>query len=96
MNAHSTAFRFGPTLRWWRQSRPHLHCRQTQLLVKGDAQSASIAAASILAKVSRDRYMFELDRRYPQYQFAKHKGYPTPALRMHCAAWGSDCHRRSF
>ena len=46
-------------------------------IIKGDAKSASIAAASILAKVSRDRYMMELDQRYPQYQFAKHKGYPT-------------------
>ena len=48
-----------------------------QAVVKGDASSASIAAASILAKVSRDRYMMELDRRYPQYGLAKHKGYPT-------------------
>lgn len=46
-------------------------------VVKGDANSASIAAASILAKVSRDRYMLELDKQYPQYQLAKHKGYPT-------------------
>ena len=46
-------------------------------VVGGDGKSASIAAASILAKVSRDRYMMELDQRYPQYQFAKHKGYPT-------------------
>ena len=48
-----------------------------QPVVKGDAASASIGAASILAKVSRDRYMLELDRQYPQYQLAKHKGYPT-------------------
>ena len=45
---------------------------------KGDATSASIAAASILAKVTRDRYMRWLDVRYPQYGFAKHKGYGTP------------------
>ncbi len=45
--------------------------------VKGDATSASIAAASILAKVSRDNFMMELDKEYPQYQLAKHKGYPT-------------------
>ena len=44
-------------------------------IVKGDALSASVAAASILAKVSRDRLMMELDRRYPEYAFAKHKGY---------------------
>ena len=48
-----------------------------QPVVKGDATSASIGAASVLAKVSRDRYMLELDRQYPQYQLAKHKGYPT-------------------
>ena len=46
-------------------------------VVKGDATSASIGAASILAKVSRDRYMLELDCQFPQYQLAKHKGYPT-------------------
>lgn len=49
----------------------------TQSIVKGDATSASIAAASVLAKVSRDRYMTELGREFPQYQFEKHKGYPT-------------------
>ena len=49
-----------------------------QLIVGGDGKSASIAAASILAKVSRDRYVStELDAQYPQYQFAKHKGYGT-------------------
>lgn len=48
-----------------------------QSVVKGDARSASIAAASILAKVERDRYMTELACRYPQYQLERHKGYPT-------------------
>ena len=48
-----------------------------QSVVKGDACSANIAAASILAKVERDRYMIELSRRYPQYQLEQHKGYPT-------------------
>ena len=52
---------------------------ETLLLVKGDALSASVAAASILAKVARDRVMLELDAKYPQYDFAKHKGYPTKA-----------------
>ena len=53
-------------------------------LIGGDGKSASIAAASILAKVSRDRYAVqELDARYPQYGFARHKGYGTEA---HCAA----------
>ena len=47
------------------------------LIVGGDGKSASIAAASILAKVTRDHAMLELDKQYPQYLFAKHKGYPT-------------------
>lgn len=46
-------------------------------LVKGDAKCLSIAAASILAKVARDRYMLELDKKYPDYCFKSHKGYPT-------------------
>jgi ribonuclease HII len=46
-------------------------------IIKGDAKSISIAAASILAKVTRDRIMEEYDRMYPEYEFAKHKGYPT-------------------
>lgn len=50
---------------------------QCQAVVKGDARVAEIAAASILAKVERDRQMYELDKQYPEYQFAKHKGYPT-------------------
>ncbi len=66
-------------------------------VVKGDAKCASVAAASILAKVHRDGLLVELDRRYPQYGFAEHKGYATPrhleALAAHgpCAA-----HRRGF
>lgn len=52
-------------------------------IVGGDGKCASIAAASILAKVTRDRYMLELDLRYPQYHFAKHKGYGTS---LHYAA----------
>lgn len=51
----------------------------TRTLVKGDGTSASIAAASILAKVTRDREMLQLDQEYPAYGFAKHKGYPTKA-----------------
>ena len=66
-------------------------------LIKGDAKSISIAAASILAKVSRDRYLLELDRQYPQYQFAKHKGYPTQLHYEMIKAHGiSPVHRRSF
>lgn len=49
----------------------------TETIVKGDAKSQSIAAASILAKVARDRYMKQLDEMYPQYQFSKHNGYGT-------------------
>ena len=48
-----------------------------ETVVRGDSHSASIAAASILAKVSRDRYMVQMAERYPQYRFEKHKGYPT-------------------
>ena len=66
-------------------------------VVKGDANSASIAAASILAKVSRDRYMLELDKQYPQYQLAKHKGYPTKLHYELIARYGiQPFYRRSF
>lgn len=68
-----------------------------QPLIKGDALSASVAAASVLAKVSRDRLMYELDAQYPQYGFASHKGYGT---KVHCEAILKHgvlpCHRRSF
>lgn len=46
-------------------------------IIKGDAKSASIAAASVIAKVTRDRMMYELDKEYPEYGFKSHKGYPT-------------------
>jgi ribonuclease HII len=66
-------------------------------VIKGDAKSASIAAASILAKVSRDRYMLELDRQYPQYQLAKHKGYPTALHYELIEKYGiQPFYRRSF
>lgn len=69
----------------------------TETVVKGDATSASIAAASILAKVSRDRALIELDRQYPQYGFAKHKGYGTKAHYAAISAYGpSPIHRISF
>ena len=68
-----------------------------QAVVKGDMLSATIAAASILAKVSRDRYMLELDREYPCYQFKKHKGYGTKAHYEALRAYGiSPVHRPSF
>ena len=66
-------------------------------LSSSDANSASIAAASILAKVSRDRYMLELDKQYPQYQLAKHKGYPTKLHYELIEQYGiQDFYRRSF
>lgn len=75
---------------------PTLGFPQTPL-VKGDALSYSIAAASVLAKVTRDRLMVEYDRRWPEYGFAIHKGYGTPAhlaaLRQHGP---SPIHRWSF
>ncbi|MDD6021653.1 MAG: ribonuclease HII [Oscillospiraceae bacterium] len=66
-------------------------------IVKGDGQSMSIAAASVLAKVTRDRYMLELDKKYPEYQFKKHKGYGT-RLHYECLEkYGiSPVHRLSF
>ena len=69
-----------------------------RLIVGGDGKSASIAAASILAKVSRDRYVStELDEKYPQYQFAKHKGYGTKLHYEMLDQYG-PCpeHRRTF
>ena len=66
-------------------------------IVGGDAHAASIAAASILAKVSRDRYMLELDKQYPQYQLAKHKGYGTKLHYELIAQYGiQPFYRRSF
>lgn len=66
-------------------------------LVKGDSLSASIAAASILAKVSRDRFMVEMAERYPEYRFDKHKGYGTKLHYELLAQYGpSPIHRRTF
>ena len=65
--------------------------------VKGDAVSASIGAASILAKVTRDRHMKQLDTEFPQYQLAKHKGYPTQLHYALIAQYGiQPFYRRSF
>ncbi len=73
-----------------------LPCK-SRSIVKGDAQSLSIAAASIIAKVTRDRLMVELDAQFPQYGFAQHKGYGTAAhieaIRRHGPA---SCHRKTF
>ena len=68
-----------------------------ETVVKGDERSASIAAASILAKVSRDRYMEEMDKLYPQYEFARHKGYPTKRHKELLRLYGPcPIHRRTF
>lgn len=66
-------------------------------IVKGDAKSANIAAASILAKVSRDRYMLEMAKKFPQYQFEKHKGYGTKLHYEMIQKFGiSEIHRKTF
>ncbi len=75
---------------------PELECN-AQCIVKGDAKSASIAAASVLAKVSRDRSMRELAEKYPEYGFEQHKGYGTA---LHCEMLkkygASAIHRKTF
>jgi len=64
---------------------------------KGDARSVSIAAASIIAKVTRDNMMVQYHRQYPQYGFAQHKGYPTKAHKIAIREHGcTPIHRRSF
>jgi ribonuclease HII len=75
---------------------PGLRCPQRNL-VEGDRRSASVAAASIIAKVTRDRIMEEADREYPVYGFGRHKGYPTPEHRMALEQHGPCAlHRRTF
>ena len=75
---------------------PDLPC-PARAVVRGDASVAAISAASILAKVARDREMIEMDRRYPEYGFARHKGYGTRAHRDALARLGpSPIHRASF
>ena len=75
---------------------PDLPC-PARAVVRGDATVAAIGAASILAKVARDREMVEMDRRYPGYGFARHKGYGTRAHREALFRLGpSPIHRRSF
>ncbi|MEG1782131.1 MAG: ribonuclease HII [Oscillospiraceae bacterium] len=69
----------------------------TQPLVKGDANSMAIAAASILAKVSRDRYMIKIHQQYPQYHIDKHKGYPTKLHYEMLEKYGiQDFYRKTF
>ena len=79
----------------------HVHIPEIEIpqmsITHGDAQSVSIASASILAKVSRDRLMKEYDEQYPQYGFAKHKGYGTKAHYEAIAQYGpSEIHRMTF
>ncbi len=70
---------------------------QGEAIKKGDSRSYSIAAASIIAKTTRDRRMIALDRTYPDYGFSQHKGYPTSQHRSAIAQFGaSDIHRHTF
>ena len=76
---------------------PDLGDLPVKTIVKGDSLSANIAAASILAKVTRDRFMLEQDAIYPQYGFAVHKGYGTKAHYAALTQYGAcPIHRRSF
>lgn len=76
--------------------KPGLPCDEVTI-VKGDAKCMSIAAASILAKVTRDRYMRELDKKYPQFCFEKHKGYGTKLHYERIAEFGiCEEHRKTF
>lgn len=76
---------------------PELDGYRMRAVVRGDILEPCISAASILAKTHRDRQMLELDRRYPEYQFARHKGYPTELHREMLKKHGvSPAHRRSF
>lgn len=71
--------------------------KHVEAIIKGDSKSVSIAAASILAKVTRDRLMMALDKQYPQYHFAKHKGYPTKEHIALIEQYGiCEAHRLSY
>lgn len=79
------------------QKIPNLMGFEQTTLVKGDLRAAPVAAASIIAKVSRDRYMSEIAKLYPQYDFKKHKGYGTETHRKQIAEHGpSPEHRKTF
>ena len=76
---------------------PHFEGVPCKTIVGGDGKSASVAAASILAKVTRDRYMEQLAARYPQYGFERHKGYGTQAHREALLKYGPcPAHRKLF
>jgi ribonuclease HII len=75
---------------------PNLNCPVTTV-IKGDQSEPAIAAASIIAKVARDREMADMELKYPGYGFAKHKGYPTKQHQQALIELGvTDIHRRSF
>jgi ribonuclease HII len=79
------------------QAVPLMHQVHLQAVVRGDSLLPVVGAASILAKVTRDREMMTLDRLYPQYGFASHKGYPTQQHMDAIKRWGVlEVHRRSF
>lgn len=72
-------------------------CVPTESIIKGDAKSYNIAAASILAKVTRDKLMVEFDKKYPEYNFKKHKGYGTKEHIENLKKFGKcEIHRNSF
>lgn len=74
----------------------NLNC-PAEAIIKGDAKMASIAAASILAKVTRDKIMIELHEKYPEYNFAQNKGYPTKRHLEAINKFGIlECHRKSY
>jgi ribonuclease HII len=78
-----------------------LHCPKLSIpmraIVKGDSKEACISAASILAKTARDAELYILDEQYPQYGFAKHKGYPTPLHMQMLALHGVlPIHRKTY
>ncbi len=78
---------------------PHCPCLSMPVsgIIKGDQKDVAIAAASILAKVERDRIMVEYHQQYPEYGFASHKGYPTVLHRAALERYGiSDIHRKSY
>lgn len=97
MNRAITALKIAPALALIDGNRNSGIEVPSRCIVKGDARCASIAAASILAKVTRDRYMYEMEETYPGYGFAQHKGYGTKAHYAAIRELGpSKIHRMSF
>ncbi|OGT25167.1 MAG: ribonuclease HII [Gammaproteobacteria bacterium RIFCSPLOWO2_02_FULL_42_14] len=91
------ALSFQPTAVWVDGNQDPRLPYPTKLIVRGDATVKVISAASIIAKVSRDQYMKILDKQYPGYGFAEHKGYGTEKHLLALAKLGPcNCHRRSF